>query len=69
MTDERGHPVTGTKAVPIPGSVRHANGCNYYAPVFRIEGCGDFWFCNKCGQGDEVYPPGDSSREAQPDDR
>lgn len=37
-------------------SIEH-EGCSYLAPVIRIEDCGDFWFCNKCGQGGEVFPP------------
>ena len=58
-----------TRAVPIehPG-VEH-EGCRYFAAVLRIDGCGDFWFCNKCGQGGEMFPPvSDSGGHFQDDE-
>jgi hypothetical protein len=46
-----------TRAVPVdhPG-VKH-EGCVYFAAVFHIGDVGDFWFCNKCGNGGELFPP------------
>lgn len=54
-----------TKAVPVPGHTEH-DGCSYHAPWFAIEGAGTFWFCNKCGQGGEVFPLPANGR--RPDD-